>query len=89
REPDADDTPARLDALKCDMFDEPLAEIDGPLVRMDLFDHTGDRLFEAPDFSYAAIELELDLIRRRLAIWEIFGRPMKAGATCGPKCSGP
>jgi hypothetical protein len=52
---------------------------------MDFFDHTADRLFGAPDVSYAAIELELDLMRRRLAIWEIFGRHMKAGATSWPE----
>jgi hypothetical protein len=38
-----------------------------------------------PDISYAAVEFEVELMRKRLAVWEIFLRHMKAGATSWPE----
>ena len=74
-----------LDALKCDLFDEPLGDTDGPVGRIPLTAHPSSRQDDVLDLSYAAFEFELELMRKRLAVWEIFLRHIKAGATSWPE----
>jgi hypothetical protein len=74
-----------LDELKCHLFDEPLHDADGPIGRTGTALHPSTRLSETSRISFAAVDFELDLLRRRLAVWEIFGRHMKAGATSWPE----
>jgi hypothetical protein len=74
-----------LDDLKCHLFDEPLRDADGPIGRAAAALHPSTRLAETSQISFAAVEFELDLMRRRLDVWEIFGRHMKAGATSWPE----
>jgi hypothetical protein len=74
-----------VDDLRCELFDEPLADCDGPVGRTDVTTHPSTRLFPPAEISYAAVEFELDLMRKRLAIWDIFGRHIRAGAKSWPE----
>ncbi len=81
----AEGTDRSLDALKCELFDEPLADSDGPVGRTDVTTHPSTRLFAPADISYATFEFELELMRKRLAVWEIFRGHIRAGATSWPE----
>jgi hypothetical protein len=83
--PDARDVDPGLDDLKCDLFDVPLEDADGPLGRTDLTAHPSTRVVGTSHISYAAVELELELMRQRLAVWEIFLRKLGEGATTWPE----
>jgi hypothetical protein len=84
-EEQADGAVFGLDELKCELFDEPLGDADGPLGRTDVAAHPSTRLHPTDEISFAAVEFELELMKKRLAIWEIFRRHMKAGATTWPE----
>jgi hypothetical protein len=82
------DSGVGVDALKCDLLDTPLGDSDGPVGRIPVTAHPSTRQPEVVDISYAAFEFELDLMRKRLAVWEIFLRHLKAGATSWTEVQG-
>jgi hypothetical protein len=80
-----DRTTSSLDDLRCELFDQPLADSDGPVGRTDVTTHPSTRLRASAEISYAAVEFELELMKKRLAVWEIFRKHIRAGATSWPE----
>jgi hypothetical protein len=69
---DARSIDAALERLRRDLFGTPTSQVDG--------------VASAPDaIDYASLEFEVERLRKRLAIWEIFMTYMRNGARSWPE----
>jgi hypothetical protein len=83
--PETDGIEGRLDDLRCDLFETPLSDSDGPLRRRRGTHPAGTPAGAPSCISYAELDLDLDLKRKRMAIWEIFMTHIRAGAGTWPE----
>lgn len=69
---DPRDMDGALERLRRDLLDTPPVDLEPPDV--------ADQIDEADLIDYASVEFEVERMRKRLAVWEIFMTSMRDGA---------
>jgi hypothetical protein len=74
---DRRDMDSALERLRRDLLDTPAVDL--------VQDDTADEADEPDLIDYASVEFEVERMRKRLAVWEIFMAYMREGATSWSK----